>query len=342
MSASKVRGWRISNRAYRWAVVPLLMLGLLAAVAGLVSSTASPDRIAGRERDGFVRISFPSVSEAEPFVLRPLTPAEALKENEAVPISTEPLEPAHPFGIEGGGRAEIERATALDCLTAAVYYEAAIEDVRGQRAVAQAVLNRVRHPAFPASVCGVVYQGSERPTGCQFTFTCDGSLARKPSPWGWARARAIAKDALSGKVERSIGMATHYHANYVVPYWASTLTKIAVVGAHIFYRWQGSWGRRLAFNQAYAGEGQDPSFSSASLTVEADDQLNQAAENSLISDSLGGIPAPSLPSTLTLHNPVKADEAPRALAADEVNSTLVVDRANPVLSSARLGTSRVH
>jgi hypothetical protein len=136
-------------------------------------------------------------------------------------------------------------------------------------------------------------------------------------------------------------MATHYHANYVVPYWASSLTKIAVVGAHIFYRWQGAWGRRLAFNQAYAGEGQDPSFSNATLAVEADDQLNQPAGNSLVLDSLGGISAPSLPSTLTLHSPVRADEAPRGLAADEVNSTLVVDRANPVLSSAKLGTSRV-
>src|SRR3546814_17339709 len=69
----------------------------------------------------------------------------------------------------------------MDCLTAAIYYEAAQESESGKRGVAQVVLNRARHPAFPSSICGVVYQGSERKTGCQFTFTFDGSLARKPS-----------------------------------------------------------------------------------------------------------------------------------------------------------------
>ena len=67
---------------------------------------------------------------------------------------------------------------SLQCLTEAVYYEARSESEEGQRAVAQVVLNRVRHPAYPNSVCGVVYQGSERVTGCQFSFTCDGALGR--------------------------------------------------------------------------------------------------------------------------------------------------------------------
>ena len=96
-----------------------------------------------------------------------------------------------------GGKAGADvRAQALECLTSAVYYEAGNETVDGQRGVAQVVLNRVRHPAFPASVCGVVYQGSLRTTGCQFTFTCDGSLNRSPDAAGWARAHKVAADGV--------------------------------------------------------------------------------------------------------------------------------------------------
>jgi hypothetical protein len=148
---------------------------------------------------------------------------------------------------------------SLDCLTAAVYYEAASELEAGQRAVAQVVLNRVRHPGYPNSVCGVVYQGPMRVVpslaagGCQFTFTCDGSLARTPSATGWARARRIAADALTGEVYAPVGLATHYHADYVFPAWAPTLSRVAAVGAHIFYRLPGANGARAAFLQRYAG-----------------------------------------------------------------------------------------
>jgi len=94
----------------------------------------------------------------------------------------------------------IDRSRALTCLTAAIYYEAASEPDDGQRAVAQVVLNRVAHPSYPNTVCGVVYQGSERDTGCQFTFTCDGALARKPSRYFWDRAEKVAREALAGYV----------------------------------------------------------------------------------------------------------------------------------------------
>ena len=103
----------------------------------------------------------------------------------------------------------------------------------------QTVLNRVRHPAFPATVCGVVFQGSERSTGCQFTFTCDGALARQPSAAAWARARALAEQALDGAVDERVGNATHYHTDWVVPYWRTSLDKIAQVETHIFDRWRG-------------------------------------------------------------------------------------------------------
>ncbi|MCX7863759.1 MAG: cell wall hydrolase, partial [Novosphingobium sp.] len=104
---------------------------------------------------------------------------------------------ARPMVVDNSG---VDRTRAEQCLAAAIYYEAASESDAGQRAVAQVVLNRVAHPAYPNSVCGVVYQGSERSTGCQFSFTCDGSLARKPSPLFWNRALTIAREALSGHV----------------------------------------------------------------------------------------------------------------------------------------------
>jgi hypothetical protein len=118
------------------------------------------------------------------------------------------------------------------------------------------VLNRVRHPAFPKSVCAVVFQGSDRATGCQFTFTCDGALARVPSAAGWARAREVADQALAGKVYAPVGWSTHYHTNWVVPYWSGTLVKAANVGSQIFYRWGGGWGRAPAFR--FAGAGAEP------------------------------------------------------------------------------------
>lgn len=147
----------------------------------------------------------------------------------------------------------VDRSRAVECLTAAVYYEAASEPDQGQRAVAQVVLNRVAHPAFPNTVCGVVYQGSERSTGCQFSFTCDGSLARVPAKFFWERARRVAEQALSGYVESSVGLATHYHTNAVHPYWAPSLHFITSIGAHRFYGLMGRAGDAGTFRFAYAG-----------------------------------------------------------------------------------------
>jgi len=157
---------------------------------------------------------------------------------------------AHAFVSRGTG---LDKARALDCLAKAVYYEAASESEGGQRAVAQVVLNRVTHPAYPKTVCGVVYQGSQRRTGCQFTFTCDGSLRRKPSATSWARALSVARSALSGQVYAPVGLATHYHTVWVNPYWAPSLANIGTIGAHRFYRWPGNAGKPQSFTDYYAG-----------------------------------------------------------------------------------------
>ena len=141
---------------------------------------------------------------------------------------------------------------ALQCLTEAIYYEAANEPASGQRGVAQVVLNRVMHPAYPNSVCGVVYQGSNDPV-CQFSFTCDGSLARGPSPALWKRARAAAERALAGGVEPMVGTSTNYHADYVLPRWAFTLPKVTQIGTHIFYRLPGRAGGAQALVARWNG-----------------------------------------------------------------------------------------
>ena len=231
------------------------------ALAGSAWSTPSLEGVRGAATEASAPPAPP------PMIVKALAPDQALTINQEIPLASGPNPAARPFVFKGDAAA---RTRALDCLTSAVYYEAGSQDADGQRAVAQVVLNRVRHPAFPASVCSVVYQGSTRPTGCQFTFTCDGSLYRHPDALGWSRARQIAEAALSGFVYAPVGFATHYHANYVVPYWAPTLAKNAIVGAHIFYRWAGGWGRPAAFTQRYVGrEPNSEGLRFAALAAEA-------------------------------------------------------------------------
>lgn len=135
----------------------------------------------------------------------------------------------------------------LDCLTQAIYYEARGEGRDGMRAVAQVVLNRVRHPAFPKSVCGVVFQGAGRRTGCQFSFTCDGSMRARINRAAWNRARDVASSALSGAVYSSVGNATHFHTTAVAPIWRSSLVRVSQVGRHLFYRFGGRAGAGSSF-----------------------------------------------------------------------------------------------
>jgi spore germination cell wall hydrolase CwlJ-like protein len=177
--------------------------------------------------------------------------AEVAQEVNALrPFSTLPIRPMRPFVLRADSA---DQARALTCLAQAVYYESAREPAVGQAAVAQVVLNRLRHPAYPKSICGVVYQGAARSTGCQFTFTCDGALSHPPIPSLWSQAQTVARRALGGYVLKEVGSATHYHAAYVAPYWAPTLVKMKQIGQHIFYRWTGPWGEPPAFNGRYAG-----------------------------------------------------------------------------------------
>ncbi|WP_268881697.1 cell wall hydrolase [Jiella pelagia] len=123
------------------------------------------------------------------------------------------------------------------CLANGIYFEARGESSEGQAAVAQVILNRVRNPAYPNSICGVVYQNKNWRNRCQFSFACDGQKDRIRDAGAFTRAEAIAKKVTGGEIWISeVGSATHYHANYVRPRWARAMEKVDKIGTHIFYR----------------------------------------------------------------------------------------------------------
>lgn len=222
-----------------------------AAIAASTSCVPPSSRLAGTVAPAPVRDAEDARSLLASLSLK--APTEPLERAFADPLAAvSPIRAAAP-AFDGAARTDDDRQRAIACLTAAVYYEARSESADGQRAVAQVVLNRVRDRAFPHSVCGVVYQGSARRTGCQFSFTCDGSMRHPLDPSAWARATAIAQAAYAGAVYAPVGAATSYHATSVLPWWASSLTRIGLVGAHVFYRWRGAMERALTFRQDYAG-----------------------------------------------------------------------------------------
>ena len=228
-----------------WAAYPRETLGVgmfaLVTASAIASTFVTPSAPKG------AGVAPPS---PPPMIVRPIAPEQALKVNAEIPLMAGPNPSAASFVFKGDSAT---RAQALNCLASAVYYEAGNQDENGARAVAQVVLNRVRHPAFPSSVCGVVYQGSTRPTGCQFTFTCDGSLNRQPDADGWRRATRIAEQALAGSVYVPVGWATHYHADYVVPYWAATMP-IITIGLQLPGRGHAPRDLRASFGRWRKGE----------------------------------------------------------------------------------------
>lgn len=260
------------------------------------------------------RAEIPTV---EPIEFQAVDTDDARAFNASIPFVTGPNPAARPFRFAGSVE---DRARAIDCLAAAVLYEAG-DDRRGQEAVAQVVLNRVRHPAFPKSVCGVVFQGSERATGCQFTFTCDGALARRHSDGFWERAKRVATEALNGSVFAPVGLATHYHTDWVVPYWSASLDKIAAVDTHLFFRWTGWWGTQPAFNRAHAGG--EPVVAKLAATFAAHRSgLEEVAE-------AVGIDEPVI---------VAADLLPRPMAGDPNTFLVALDPRMPAANFAALAT----
>lgn len=150
---------------------------------------------------------------------------------------------ASPFQLRGA----LDESRDLECLAQAVYYEARGETPSGQAAVAQVVLNRVRHPAFPKSICAVVFQGA-RGGGCQFSFACDGAARHPIESLAWRRAEKVAAKALDGGVMSEVGNATHFHVAGLSTDWGPHLLKVAQVGSHIFYRFGGHAGAAGMFH----------------------------------------------------------------------------------------------
>jgi spore germination cell wall hydrolase CwlJ-like protein len=243
--------------------LPILVVIVLCALivgAALVKAvqvaTAGPDFAELEGARGTTADNSPAVNPlrfttTDPTQLRAVTPEQAKEINAAIPIANAANPAASAMALSNNNPSSFLKA--LECLTDAIYYEAANEPRDGQRAVAQVILNRVRHPAYPHTICGVVYQGAERRTGCQFTFTCDGSLMRPRVPSLWMQARSIAMSAMGGFVYAPVGWSTHYHADYVTPYWASTLAKSTVIGHHIFYRLSSSPRIATLFSAHYEG-----------------------------------------------------------------------------------------
>jgi len=239
----------ISRRVRLAGLAAAIMLAVAAGLLAWRPANAPPPlqdlaKLPGLPKDAPLVGEAPSLSEMD----------AARARNAAVPFAKGPITPAPRFAFTGSAQ---DRARAGECLALAAMAEAGPSDI-GQRAVIQVILNRVRHPAFAKTVCGVVFEGSERATGCQFTFTCDGSLARRYSDTAWSQARIRADEALGGYVFKPVGLATHYHTDWVYPYWSPELAKLAKIETHLFFRWPGYWGSKAALASPYRGNEPDP------------------------------------------------------------------------------------
>jgi len=317
MKVEGFRQWQKLRRRRRLVVAVICAVILLVAIAaGIFFFLSKGKRPYPTSRTATASIAIsPAVrlNLPPPDLLRPISPEEALKENTERAFSGRPDTAAAAFTLKADAGT---RARALECLTQAVYYEAATEGLDGQRAVAQVILNRMRHSAYPHSVCGVVYQGSDRPTGCQFTFACDGSLARIPLQSLWKQAEHVATDALNGKVFAPVGHATHYHADYVLPYWADSLDKSAQIGRHIFYRLKAGLGAASAFRQRYAGaEPLPPPPTTVDLSLDSVQDPNKPL--------IG--PAPEDPLKVTAGELINGSDPKPQLLADALRGRLVID-----------------
>ena len=246
---------------------------------------------------------------------------EARKLNAVIPFALEAGSAARPFHFVGN---TTDRPRATDCLALAAMAEAGGGD-DGQRAVIQVILNRVRHPAFAKTVCAVVFQGSNRRTGCQFSFTCDGALARRYSTEAWTQARIRATQALDGRVYDPVGLATHYHTDWVHPYWSDSLVKLARVDTHLFFRWPGYWGNAASLSFPYHG-GEPAITQLAYLPAHA-----EAAEGLAANEAVSQAPSDTALRDVVVRNGdggafVLLTGAPSAHSAREMGRSICMDR----------------
>jgi spore germination cell wall hydrolase CwlJ-like protein len=86
------------------------------------------------------------------------------------------------------------------CLPTAIYWEVRDWSIRGQIAEGQVIMNRVRSPQFPNTICGVVYQGKPENI-CAFSFACDDRNDIPPKEdEHWWLAQKLARQLTIGQV----------------------------------------------------------------------------------------------------------------------------------------------
>lgn len=335
------------SRSFSFKSVAGFRLLVCAAALAVLAAPSLPSHVPHFEREGALRASTSPqflAREVSKFTLQGQAliksdSRSAQARNAAIGFAPAVAGKVLPFSAMSAGAAPYR--TALSCMTEAIYYEAANESIAGKRAVAQVILNRVNHPAYPSSICGVIYQGWKDPV-CQFSYTCDGSRARAPLPHLWRQSQEVAKAALAGHVEKSVGTATNYHADYVLPYWAYRLEKVHVEGRHIFYRLPGRPGRASYFTADWIGREFHPAFDPARYVAEGkDDQDSErgpASNSSLPRDlterwadnDLGGRLDPSTGWQLSIPDPTAASKA--------LQATLTQQAASPPLPAASAGS----
>lgn len=230
-----------------WTLRSLVAAGLLSvcAVASAMSATVNAARAENeRQREAAIAQEAALVADlasylaAETAAVRDALDAPRLKPARATGDIVAAADPA--AGLASFDMTEMTVAKLKSderrCLAQAIYYEARSEPRIGQLAVADVVLNRVASPVYPDTICGVVFQGSERRTGCQFSFTCDGSMHARLNKRKWQESDDLAGAILAGLRRPVSREATHYHADYVSPPWSQTLTPTATIGTHKFYK----------------------------------------------------------------------------------------------------------
>ncbi len=190
--------------------------------------------------DKTVTISANAYAPVEPDFSRE-SPFESLLKLEPKKLAS--LGPVEPGGHSWAANplpASVYSAKEQRCLAVGVYFEARGESVKGQAAVAQVILNRVKNPTYPNSICGVVYQNDDWRNRCQFSFACDGHKDRITESAHFKKAEEVALAVTDGTIWLpEVGSSTHYYADYVKPGWARTMHKMKKIGRHIFYRTKG-------------------------------------------------------------------------------------------------------
>lgn len=232
----------------------------------------------------------------------------------------------------------LDQSRQLDCLAQAVYYEARGESPAGQAAVAQVVLNRVRHPAFPKSICSVVYQGAQAGRGCQFSFACDGSTRRAREPGAWRRAQKVATRALNGYVMAAVGNSTHFHVTNVSPNWGPRLLRVSQIGTHIFYRFGGRSGGPGAFTATPRED--KPEAILASMTIVPKDAATADAAAKGAAALVGAVMRVDPPATAQAAPAKPAAAKPEAMKAEAARTDAAAKAREP-LAAADAGVPAV-